>query len=251
MATMSFPGEQRAPGEGPALFQTRDDARQGGREDDVPIEGETVGAEVAAGADEQRRDVVDAADDAIGDRRDRADEDDEENRLLAQLEQEDGEREPRDRRHRLEAGDEGPDSRAQRPPAGRRDTEREADDRRDGESDEATRDRDRRRVPEGALGQLVGELAEGAARGGQDVFRLELQGDDELPEGEEEADRGELRPGPGPQARSPGRRGDGRVESVEALEFGGEGRLGVGDEGGCRGGISAGHGGPLPCAGPR
>ena len=55
---------------------------------------------------QQRREGVDAGDQPVGDRRRGAEDDDEEHGRLGQLEQQDREREPRDRRHRLEAGDE-------------------------------------------------------------------------------------------------------------------------------------------------
>ena len=58
--------------------------------------------------------MVDAGDEAVGDRRGGAEHDDEHDRRLGQLEQQDGEREPGDRRHRLQPGDQRADRGAQR-----------------------------------------------------------------------------------------------------------------------------------------
>ena len=64
------------------------------------------------GPQQDRRHVVDAGDQPVGDRRRGAEHDDERDRPLGQLEQQDRQREPGDRRHRLQPGDQRPDRRA-------------------------------------------------------------------------------------------------------------------------------------------
>ncbi len=70
--------------------------------------------EHSPGPSPQRWHVVDAADQPVGDRGCGADHDDEQDRRLAQTEQQEREREPCDRRHGLQTGDERADRGAQR-----------------------------------------------------------------------------------------------------------------------------------------
>ena len=113
MPSISSPAMQAAPGERPALLEAADERRQRGGDHDVAQRRPAARAEHAPGAQQHRRDVVDPVDDAVGDRRRRAEDHDEHDRALAELEQHDRERDPRDRRHRLQAGDHRADRGAQ------------------------------------------------------------------------------------------------------------------------------------------
>ena len=105
-------GQQAAPGERPALLQAADEVRHRRRQHDVAQQPEPAGADRASRLHQDRRHVVDAGDQAVGDRRCGAEHDDERDRPLGELEQQDGQREPGDRRHRLQAGDQRADRRA-------------------------------------------------------------------------------------------------------------------------------------------
>ena len=76
-------GHQAAPGERPALLEPGHERGQRRRQHDVAVGAEPVGAEHPAGAQQQRRDLVDAGDQPVGDRRRRADHDHEQDRRLA------------------------------------------------------------------------------------------------------------------------------------------------------------------------
>ena len=108
-------GHQAAPGERPALLEAADERRQRRRQHDVAELVPPPRPHHVTGPQEHRRHVVDAGDQPVGDRRRRAEHDDEQDGALGQLEQQDGQREPGDRRHRLQAGDHRADGRADDP----------------------------------------------------------------------------------------------------------------------------------------
>ena len=119
---------------------------------------------------------------AIGRRR--AQHDDEQDRLLGQLEQQDGEREPGDRRHGLQAGDQRADGGAQhRDPRDQRADDR-ADDDGDGEADDGPPHRDEHRLARTCRrrAQLATARRSTATGAGQHVLRLPARPDDELPD---------------------------------------------------------------------
>ena len=113
-------GHQAAPGERPALLEPGDERRQRRRQDQVPVFREALHAQHLADPQPGPRHVVDAADQAVRHRRRGADDDHEQDRALAELEQQDGQREPHDRRHRLQAGDQRADRGPQRREPGHR-----------------------------------------------------------------------------------------------------------------------------------
>ena len=87
--TDQLAGEQAAPRERPALLQAADEATGAPREHHVAETSSSPGAEHPAGPQQDRRDVVDAVDEAVGDRRRGAEHDDEQDRGLAEPEQDD------------------------------------------------------------------------------------------------------------------------------------------------------------------
>src|SRR5438132_13581242 len=95
----------------------------------MAVQGQPPRAHDTPDPDEQRLNMIDPAQQAAGDGGSRAEDDDEEDRALAQLEKKDGEREPGDRGHRLEAEDRGADRLAQDPDPGHRDAQSAAEGR--------------------------------------------------------------------------------------------------------------------------
>ena len=91
-------------------------------------------AEHSAGAEQDRWYVVDAVDDAVGDRRRRTEHDDEHDHARALMEQDDRKRNPSHRRHRLEAGDHRADRGAQHAYPRDRDADGAADEHGDEEA---------------------------------------------------------------------------------------------------------------------
>src|ERR1035437_9330405 len=98
-------GHQAAPGECPALLEAGHEGGQGGGQDDVAVGGDPPGSEDPAGTHQERRHMVDAADQAVGNGRRRAEHDHEQDGRLAQLEEQDRQGKPGDRGHRLQSGD--------------------------------------------------------------------------------------------------------------------------------------------------
>src|ERR1700687_1843501 len=88
-------GHEAAPCESPTLFQSSDERRKGGRQDDVTVEAETAGAHDAADPDKKRLHVIHAPQQAVCDGRSSAEQDHEDDRRLAALKKKDGQREPR------------------------------------------------------------------------------------------------------------------------------------------------------------
>src|SRR5207248_5179776 len=89
-------GHEAAPGERPPLLEATDEGRQGGGQDDEAEQPEAASPEHPPRAQHEGWDVVDAGDEAVGDRRRGAEDDDEQDRPLPQFEQQDGEGEPHD-----------------------------------------------------------------------------------------------------------------------------------------------------------
>ena len=177
--------------------------------------------------------------------RHRTDEDDKEDRLLAELEEQDRQREPRDRGHGLQPGDHRPDRRAQHSRLGDDHPKGQADDRGDREADEAAGHRDADGGPELRCRPLPAELGQHRTRAGQQVARLPATPDHALPGEQGEPGGSELGPGRLPESPAPG----GAVRGVEGVQpaqlrvdLAGPAR---GASGGASRGVN-GHGGPPP-----
>src|SRR6266850_222856 len=101
-----FSREERAPSEGPALFQAGDQMREAGGQEDVQKEPNATRAEIAAGHGVDSRNVSQAGLDIDADGEQRAHNDDKKNRFFAQSEPEDRQWQPANTRHALHAHDE-------------------------------------------------------------------------------------------------------------------------------------------------
>src|SRR6202022_3350605 len=88
-------GHEAAPRERPALLEPSDEGRERRGQDHMPVNDEAARSHDVADADEQRLDVVDAAQKAGRNRGSRPEDDDEDDRRLTLLEEEEREREPR------------------------------------------------------------------------------------------------------------------------------------------------------------
>jgi hypothetical protein len=89
----------------------------------MAIKRQATGPDIAPRAHQGGRDIVDTADDTVGDRGHCADEDDEQNGGFRQLKWQNRQGEPRDRRHGLQAGDERADRGPENAESGDRHTE--------------------------------------------------------------------------------------------------------------------------------
>ena len=153
----------------------------------------------AAGPHEQWWEGVYAGDQAVGDRRRGAQHDHEVHGRLALLEEEDGEREPGDRGHGLEARDERADRGAEEADLGDRRTDHDADDQRHREADCRSPHRDPEGGPERALLSLLHQRAPDRGGRRQDELGPPPAGHHGLPQREGDPDGGRLGPGGRPQ----------------------------------------------------
>ena len=239
---------QAAPGERPALLEPADERRQRRRQDDVAVErrgrGRRAPARPAAGS---AGCVSTPRDEPVGDRRRGAEHDDEQDRRLRQLEQQDGEREPGDRRHRLQPGDERAERGPQHSDCGRPGCPTTRRSRAPWRSPTTAR---RMVMPSAVQQRAVGERSptgrsKRLARAGQDVLGLPAAHTDELPDAEAEGDRRRAWARSPPDRRAGAAPGGGRRSSRASspASSASSGRSVVG--------LSRGHGGAPPRAAGR
>ena len=147
---------------------------------------------------QERRDVVDAVDDAVGDRRRGAEHDDEQHRAGALAEEDDRERDPRDRWHRLQAGDHRSDRGAQHRHPRDRDAEDAADDH---GHDEALDAASSVTHADAAMSPRSCQRWSNTVNGdGIRNSSFQLRPHDDLPRQDDDRDGEELRPGRVPRA---------------------------------------------------
>jgi hypothetical protein len=119
---------------------------------------------------------------------------------LAELEQQDGEREPHDRRHRLQAGDQRADRRPQRGERGHGGADHGADQHRQGEAGDRAEHGQAYAVPEVRGGDEAAQVFGDRSGPGQDVRRFPAGRRHQLPDRQHDDDGQQLRPCAAPDA---------------------------------------------------
>src|SRR4029077_19256161 len=192
----NLPGHQAAPRKRPALLEPADERRQCRGQDDVPVQAHAPRAHHTPDADQERLHVVDPAQKAAGDRWSSAEDHNEEDGLLVEPEEKDRDRKPNDRRHRLEPEDGRADGGAKHRYSRDQNSGHAADRDRDRITSERPSQRYEDSHIEVSVAQVLRQALEDRQRPGQDVVRLPAGPDGRLPRGQDEGDRGNLRPEP-------------------------------------------------------
>ena len=132
--------------------------------------------------------MVDTAQQPAGDRGSGAEDDHEEDSRLVEAEQEDRQRKPGDRRHRLQAENRRPDRLTQHEHARDQDSDQASDRDRDRVAEQGPTQGDRDPQVEVGRAQVLREPLENRARAGQSVVRLPPSPYHDLPKTDRECD---------------------------------------------------------------